>query len=451
MSVIVLCELLESRNLFAAGSIALDPKYVFGYAAIKAKVGEDFRVFEALPISGSRTLLLADRDEHFENGHVGRLGLLTLVVVKDDGTLDGTFGDAGVALTGRVIEYLDKPGRLAVDGAGRVYFADSTRVIRLTRRGATDRTFGKNGAIGFAPADKPALVCDIVPTVDDDVLVATTPSGDVKQSYTVQKVGHAASTVWSSKPIDLIDRDGNPTNIDPGDGQFAAIGDTIVFAHVETNTKRVLDPNNVENPLGFYTLTMRQQVVLTRFDGTGNGDAEVARQDLRRPPQYDPADKDRKGSTAIGTTDYRYPNYHNVRITDDARYVQVLTDQELLRFDLKNKAYKRSALPGNYRSDTVSTMPAYQLLPDGGLGVIIGNFDKRGRSIIELDRYLPDGSPDPRYTDSGVFVVKQTDFPAGGRENVVDQIFLDGYGRLNYLSTGTITEAPTNLTLRRLV
>lgn len=447
MSTFVAFESLESRGHCAA-SAALDPNYLFSYAAIKDKVGEDFRVFEAVPTRGDRTFLLADRDESFATGTIGRSALLTIIAVTKDGKLDASFGDGGVALTGRRIDYLDKPGRLAVDGAGRVYFADNTRVVRLRRNGTTDRTFGTNGAAGFAPANRPVQLCDLLP-IDDGVLVATTRSFDGGAQFAVQKIGRDVDTVWQTQ-ANVITSDGDQgkyTAIAPALAQFAASGGNVVLAHVRNKYTRVPDTDPDAEPGDTILVTSRQDVTLTRFDAAGRPAGDAASAKLQRPASYSPT----YGAASLGTYDYRYPNYGSVLIDKRGRNVTVQTDQEILRFDLKAGTLKRAELPGDYRSSTVNVTPDYRLLSDGGVGVIIENYDKNQRNITELDRFSADGTHDASYDDSGVFVVKRTDYATQRAGNVIDQIFLGSSGRMYFLSTGTITGSPAGLTLRRLI
>ncbi len=82
---------------------------------------------------------------------------------------DGSFGAAGVSYDCRDAGSVWVPGRLALDGGGRLLLASiggsPMRVLRLTRGGARDATFGANGVANLSiPYARLAAFADL--TVD---------------------------------------------------------------------------------------------------------------------------------------------------------------------------------------------------------------------------------------------------------------------------------------------
>ena len=124
----------------------------------------------------------------------------------------------------------------------------------------------------------------------------------------------------------------------------------------------------------------------------------------------------------------------------------------MLRFNLKAKTAKRLALPGPFESASgalANLRPNYQLLADGGIGVTVGDHDKRGRNIYQVHKYLPDGTPDSAFGDDGVLFVARDAFIAN-RLNPIDQVFLDSNGRFMFLGTGRYAGLQSNMTMRRV-
>jgi len=117
------------------------------------------------------TSLMRDDQGRIIGGGVANSGSGMLVRYRADGTLDGTFGDGGITLDGRLYSNLPPPYARAFDGrlyaGGFTANEESGLLLRYDADGRPDPSFGIDGAlaIDFAPSH-------LLPRPDGTLLVA---------------------------------------------------------------------------------------------------------------------------------------------------------------------------------------------------------------------------------------------------------------------------------------
>ena len=424
MSTFVACELLECRSLFAAAPVAgLDPAFLLDFAAVRKIAGKSTIVYDdAVPAAGDKTYLLAERHvQRVPNPDVdtGTIGLLTIARVTADGKLDPTFGTGGVALTMRLTEprtnpAVDAPGLLKTDAAGRIYVADSSRVLRLRANGTIDKTFGNNGEAVFAGRGRTMALTDIAPT-DDGVYVSTTDTTAGVEHFVVQKIDRRVRTVWSAGHDGSLsfaeehgegEFDGEPNGkryFVPGAARFVVGRGGVMLAHVESD---LVQDRRAAN---YYSAT-RQQLVVTRFDA--NGPADIARRDLR------------KGL-------FGYAQLNVAMQSGNGRTLLVQTTGEILRLNLPAGTAKRYDFA--YGD---STQPTYKLLPDRSVYAITPAINLVDYHQATIERTALDGTPDPTFGNSGTVTLRLNKKTDAKNVYALGNLFLSISGRPYFLIDG---------------
>ena len=438
-------ERLEGRTHFVA-SAGLDPKYVFGETAVAKQAGHDTDFFQAVPASADRTYLLAERLPTEPK----RPSELMIVAITADGKLDPAFGTNGVALTGRSLQThssIDSPGILKLDPAGRLYFADNTRVMRFRRNGTADRTFGTRGVITYADATPSTALCDIAPT-DDGVLIATTRTTSGIEHFDVFKAaGTRVNPVWSAEHdtgLESFDLDGSGSSagaqvLRSNVAQFAQSRGGTVLVHVESEQELFYDN---DPDIGPETLqgTTHDDLVVTRFDAADHG-TDVARREMKRGEyKYD--------GTDLGDTDSAPGGQFQPAavLSTNGRVLVVQADVELMRLDLRRATIHRYGLPGNGYATFQN--PRYRLLPDGHVWVFDDVFRFPDVDYYGIHRYALDGTPDLTFGYGGTLRIRSRDTSAGNPEGIM-QIFLGASGRFYVFSLGQINNKAGNEFLHR--
>ena len=118
-----------------------------------ASLGSDGFLAYDVTIDGNGKIVATGYD-------AGNLDFTTARFNNDDGTLNTTFGYAGVSHVDIDGDH-DEAKRLAIDGAGRIYLAgwaectddEAAVVVRLTSSGNLDNTFGNQGKAIYPVAD----------------------------------------------------------------------------------------------------------------------------------------------------------------------------------------------------------------------------------------------------------------------------------------------------------
>ncbi len=137
-----MCDGLEPRRLLAAGEF--DPSFGSGGIAAISGVTGIWNAIAADPAGGVVAV-----GQTSDSGHPKAPADLLAARYRDDGTLDPTFGQKGIArldfggYDGGTFVTVRSDGRIVVGGT----IHDSPATIRLTAHGALDKTFGKQGMI----------------------------------------------------------------------------------------------------------------------------------------------------------------------------------------------------------------------------------------------------------------------------------------------------------------
>ena len=426
------CESLERRSLFAVTPAAgLNPKFAFDTADIRKIAGEHTAVYDAVPASGDRTYILAER---YNERKLARKkpseGYLAIARVTADGKLDPTFGTNGVALTERVTETRrspdgEPPGILKVDVFGRIYVADSYKVLRLRANGTIDRAFGTRGSAAFGSYAQPAALTDIAPTTDDSVYVSTTATTDGVQRFTVQEVGRSVRTVFTKTHdtgIRGLEEQGENQTADgtyngeryflKSAAQFAYNLDGVFLARVETDYRSKPDTSRG------YEAT-RQQVVVTGVGGFNeNLYFDVATAELR---------KGRFGSTNL------------ITVQKAGRFVYVQTGVEVVRLNVFTTDYKRFTQFGDSTLDV-----SYRLLPDGYVYVVRPSLGRVDYRIATIEKIGLDNTPDATFGDKGLLTIRLNKKTDAKNYLALGQLFLSSSNR-PYLLIRGYYGGPTSL------
>ena len=437
VSTSVALESLERRDHFAATGV--DADYGVSITAVRRALGANVSVYAAVPAPGDRTYLLAERYADPNANPFDLTGYLTIIRLNAKGRLDPSFGDGGIAKTGRVTQThstSDRSGLVKLDDGGRIYFADDNRVLRFHPDGTTDNTFGVKGAAAFASADQKVALCDILP-VDNGVLIATTKTLKGVQYFAVQKAGpNGVKAAFSATHDTGVKGDSlagafyrSQQELAADRAQFARSDAGIVLARIETDntTYEQRAAPDADDPTEVYTVTgvKAQNVVVTRLDTAGKG-SDVIRKTIRRRAEYDGA--------YFGNqfTSGSFFDNNNVYLSDDGRYVMAQTDQEIMRLDLKRGAVQRYSLPPALYANF---NPSYQLLGDGHLYVTDYNLGHNFEPVVTLNRYNYDGTLDKKFAKNGVLTLTAPAYTPVGFTN---QIYLSTSGRLSFFEEGRL-------------
>lgn len=150
--------ILVAARYFANG----EPDSGFGEEGISLiGVGEDASVEGIVELANGGYVLSGSYLERKRSSAM-------LVGLRDDGTVNGAFGDKGVAVPADTTSVSEGYGA-AVDGSGRIYLAGSVGIpgkreaalFRFTEEGMADTTFGQRGLAEFAIGKEDDVLYDV--------------------------------------------------------------------------------------------------------------------------------------------------------------------------------------------------------------------------------------------------------------------------------------------------
>ena len=449
-------ESLERRDHFAVASPTLDPHYAPDPAPLVKIIGSNAPLFQAVAGPGDRTYVVAERfdDTTTQNFDYNGPRYLTIAAYGADGKLDPTFGTNGVALTGRQTAYHfydESPGLLKVDGAGRIYFADSSRVLRFHADGTTDKSFGKNGAATFARATRPVQLCDIAP-VDGGVMVATTQTIKGVQQFAAFKIGRTVRPVWSATHDTGVATAGRHQRYEPqpqvggsqilaaDTAQFAASRAGLVLARTESDYAYYDDPEGG----GDLTGVTRQRLVVTSFDAAGTG-TDLLRTTLRRPSEHEETNLAVTGPVEL----YYVQTGSGPILSPSGRTLTLQTENEFLRIGLRSHTVARIKTgSGDFG---LAENGSARLLPDGSVWTTIPGKDTAGRpQAFAAQRFVFDDAFTHARKSGDKLSLPDDVLP--NPETAIDpaQFLIGSSGRLYFYAVGGYSVNGSRFVLRRV-